>query len=98
MNEIAREPLWYNALLANCTTVARTRVVHAGGRMPLSWRLFANAYLPELLYREGTFDRSRPFAELKAMSHINERARAVREGEDFSARIREGLPMPPLRA
>lgn len=98
MNAIARQPVWYNALLANCTTVVRARVVHAGGRMPLSWRLFANAYLPELLYRQGTLDRSRSFAELKSMSRVNDRARAVREGEDFSARIREGLPMPPLRA
>jgi uncharacterized protein DUF4105 len=97
MNAIARQPLWYNALVANCTTVMRERVIHAGGRVPLSWRLFANAYLPELLYRQGSLDRSRPFAELKAMSHINARARAVGEGEDFSARIREGLPMPPLR-
>jgi hypothetical protein len=98
MNEIARKPLWYNALLANCTTVARARVVRAGGRMPFSWRLFANAYLPQLLYRDGTLDRTYPFAELKAMSRINDRAHAVREGEDFSTRIREGLPMPPLRA
>jgi len=97
INAIARRPRWYNALTANCTTVARERVVQAGGKLPLSWRIFANAYLPQLLYRQGTFDRSRPFAELKAISHINERARAVREGEDFSARIREGLPMPPLR-
>ena len=97
MNLIARQPLWYNALLANCTTVIRDRVIHAGGKLRLSWRLFANAYLPELLYREGTIDTSRPFAELKALSHINARARAVRPGEDFSAKIREGLPLPPLR-
>jgi hypothetical protein len=96
MNAISRQPLWYNALLANCTTVMRERVIHAGGRVPFSWRLFANAYLPELLYRRGSFDTSRPFAELKAMSHINDRARATGEAEDFSAAIRSGLPMPRL--
>jgi len=96
MNEIAREPIWYNALFANCTTVVRDRVMHAGGKLPLSWRFFANAYLPELLQRRGTIDASRPFEELKAMSYINPRARAVRAGEDYSAIIREGLPMPPL--
>jgi hypothetical protein len=97
MNAISRKPLWYNALTANCTTVVRQRVLDAGGRLPLSWRYFANAYLPELLYRRGLLDQGRPFAELKAMSHINARALAVGEGEDFSARVREGLPMPPLR-
>jgi len=94
MNAIARRPQWYNALLANCTTIIRQRVIHAGGRLPLSWRLFANAYLPGLLYERGSIDTSRPFAELKAMSRINDRAKAARADEDFSAAIRKGLPMP----
>ena len=92
VNAIAREPLWYNAAAANCVSVVRQRVIHAGGRVPFSWRLFANAYLPDLLYMRGELDTSRPFAELKAMSHINERARRIGQGEDFSAKIREGLP------
>ncbi len=96
INEIALRPIWYNALVANCTTTIRERVIDAGGKLPLSWRLLANAYLPELLYRQGLLDTSRPFTELKAMSHINARARALGEAEDFSVRIREGLPMPRL--
>jgi hypothetical protein len=94
MNELARAPRWYNALTTNCTTAIRQRVMHAGGRVPLSWKLFANGYLPDLLYERGSLDTSRPFAELKAMSRISERARALGDSEDFSARIREGLPMP----
>ena len=97
INAIAREPLWYNALTANCTTVVRARVIRAGGKLPFSWRYLANAYLPPLLSRRGTIDSSRPFEELKAMSFINPRARAVRPGEDYSAIIRQGLPMPPLQ-
>src|SRR4051812_25381906 len=77
MNAIARQPLWYNALAANCTTIIRQRVVHAGGRLPLSWRIFANAYLPEYLHRRGTIDDSLPFAQLKRLSHINARALAA---------------------
>jgi uncharacterized protein YeaO (DUF488 family) len=96
MNAIAHQPIWYNALAANCTTVIRQRVVRAGGRLPLSWQYYANAYLPQLLYRRGMIDTSRPFEELKAMSHINDRALSTAEGDDFSKRIREGLPMPPL--
>ena len=96
MNALAREPRWYNALLTNCTTAMRQRVIHAGGKVPLSWKLLANAYLPELLYERGSFDTSRPFAELKAMSRINDRARAAGAAEDFSARIRAGLPLPRL--
>jgi hypothetical protein len=96
MNALAREPRWYNALLTNCTTAIRQRVIHSGGTMPLSWRLLANGYLPRLLYERGTLDSSRPFAELRAMSRINDRAHAAGAAEDFSARIRTGLPMPPL--
>ena len=96
MNALSREPRWYNALLTNCTTAIRQRVIHAGGRMPLSWKLLANAYLPELLYERGSLDASRSFAELKAMSRINDRALAAGGAEDFSERIRAGLPMPPL--
>jgi hypothetical protein len=97
MNAVSRQPLWYNALVANCTTMIRERVIHSGGRVPFSWRLFANAYLPELLYRRGTIDTRLPFAELKAMSRINDRALSAGEG-DFSAAIRSGLPMPRLKS
>jgi len=92
MNALDREPGWYNALTTNCTTTIRQRVMHAGGNMPLSWKLLANGHLPELLYERGTLDTSLPFAELKTRSHINERARATRDGDDFSAAIRAGLP------
>jgi hypothetical protein len=96
MNELAAEPGWYNALTTNCTTTIRQRVLHAGGELSFSWKLLANGYLPELLYERGALDASLPFAELRAASRINERALAVRPGEDFSAKIREGLPLPPL--
>ncbi len=96
MTEVAARPIWYNALVANCTTIIRQRVVRAGGRAAFSWQLFANAYLPERLYRSGAFDTRLPFAELKALSHINARALTVGEGENFSAQIRAGLPMRPL--
>ena len=96
MNAVAREPAWYNALTTNCTTTIRQRVMHAGGNLPLSWKLLANGYLPELLYANGALDTRLPFPELKALSHINARARAASDADDFSAAIRVDLPMPPL--
>jgi hypothetical protein len=94
MNEISRKPLWYNALLANCTTILRQRVIRAGGQVPFSWRIFANGYLPELLYRQGRLDTMLPFSELKAKSFITEKALALPEGGDYSEGIRAGLPVP----
>jgi hypothetical protein len=97
MNELARKPDWYNALSTNCTTTIRQRVIHAGGQMPLSWKLLANGYLPELLYQRDRLDRSLPFPELKQASNIDERARAAPDDGSFAAAIRAGLPMPSLR-
>jgi hypothetical protein len=93
MNELAAQPAWYNALTTNCTTTIRQRVMHAGGNLPLSWKLLANGYLPELLYQRGVLDDELPFAELRQMSHIDDRARAAPAGADFAAAIRVGLPM-----
>jgi hypothetical protein len=42
----------------------------------------------------GRLDTNLPFAELKQQSRINDRARAADKAENFSQRIREGLPMP----
>ena len=91
-DELADKPKWYNALTQNCTTSIRNRVIHAGGGLPLDWRLLLNGRLDELLYERGSIDRSMPFEELKRRSEITERAIAAGESPDFSARIREGLP------
>jgi hypothetical protein len=48
--------------------------------------------VPELLYEHGRLDTSLPFAELRRRSLINARAVAAGEAEDFSRRIRQGLP------
>ena len=92
INAIAEHPAWYNAFTGNCTTSIRNRVLAAGGKIPLDWRLFANGHLPELLYERGSLDRSLPFAELVAKSEVTERVKAAGMAEDFSQRIREGLP------
>ena len=92
INAIAEHPEWYNAFTGNCTTSIRNRVLAAGGKIPLDWRLFANGHLPELLYERGSLDRSLPFAELVAKSEVTERVKAAGMAEDFSQRIREGLP------
>jgi hypothetical protein len=88
MNALAAKPHWYNALAGNCTTVIRQRVIHAGGRVPMSWKVFANGYLDELLYDEGMIETTLPFAELERASRINERALATAGDGDFSRGIR----------
>lgn len=91
VNELHQSPRWYNAISNNCTTAVRQQR-DASARMPWDWRMLVNGLGDELLYEQGAIDTSLPFAELKQRSRINDKARAVGPNEDFSAKIREGLP------
>ncbi len=59
---------------------------------PSSWKMLLSGYFPELVYERGKLDQSLPFDALRRRSHINERARAAGDADDFSHRIRDGLP------
>lgn len=95
MNQLAAQPVFYDAATQNCTTTIRMHTTHVGAARPWDWRLLVNGYLDEMLYENGVIDTTLPFAELKARSAISERARAANDALDFSTRIREGLPQPP---
>lgn len=92
VNQLAMQPRWYHAITHNCTTTIRRHAQHVAPRNPFSWKLLVNGYLDELGYARGTIDTSLPFDELRRRSDITERARAVGDAPDFSARIRDGLP------
>jgi hypothetical protein len=95
MNHLVETPEFYNALLDNCTTSIRRHVIHVLPDPPrLDWRLFANGYGDQMLYERGNIDTRMPFAELRAKSHINARAKALDQDPEFSLGIREGLPDP----
>ena len=91
VNELHQTPRWYNAVTDNCTTAIRQQRA-ASDRGPWDWRMLVNGFGDEFLYQRGGLDASLSFAELKARSHINERARAADDAADFSERIRAGLP------
>ena len=91
INELRGRAEWYNAITANCFTSIRFQ--HAAAeRVPWDWRLLANGKADELLFERGLLDCTLPFVELKRRSCVNSRARAVGEPDDFSMRIRAGLP------
>jgi hypothetical protein len=54
--------------------------------------MLLSGHFAELIYDYGAMDQTLPFAELRARSLINERARAADGAADFSRRIRAGLP------
>jgi hypothetical protein len=92
INDLHRNPRWYNAVTSNCTTSIRTQRA-AQLRTPWDWRIFINGKADEMLYQHHAIATGGlPFSELKQRSLINERARAADKDPDFSRLIREGLP------
>lgn len=91
VNELHATPRWYNAITNNCTTAIRHQRA-ANERAPWDWRMLVNGLGDQLLYERKGIDTSLPFAELKRLSHINEKAKAADKDPDFSAKIRVGIP------
>jgi hypothetical protein len=92
MNRLAEHPRWYNALTHNCTTAIRQHVRQVSAGNPWNWRILANGRIDELGYLQGSIDTSLPFEELRRRSQIVEEAKAAGSSQDFSRRIRAGLP------
>jgi hypothetical protein len=98
INQLKERPEFYNTLTTNCTTDVWALTRALSGKVPLDWRVLLSGYFPEYAYDLGSLDTSLPFAELKTISLINDQAHTADQDPGFSARIREGLPRPPMRA
>ena len=95
IDSLVEKPEFYNAGTDNCTTTIRMHAQQIGAKMPWDYRILMNGYVDELLYERGIIDTSRPFAEVKASSLIDARARAADHDPTFSRRIRDGIVVPP---
>ena len=94
INELKDHPAFYNTGTTNCTTNVYRHTKVNPGRHRFSWKILLSGYAAEYVYGNGMLDDSVPFAELKRLSHINPVAQAADTAEDFSLRIRAGLPRP----
>ncbi len=92
VNRLNERPQWYNAATENCTTSIRGHTKPYVQDSHFDWRILINGRIDEMAYERKTLDQSLPFAELKARSLINEKAKAADQDPAFSKRIREGLP------
>jgi hypothetical protein len=91
-DELHERAQWYNELTSNCITNIRIHIKHIGSARPWDWQLLVNGTIAERAYELRAIDTSLPFAELRRLSYIDERARAADRDPAFSSRIREGLP------
>jgi hypothetical protein len=93
-NALATTPQFYNSIMTNCTTTIVKMMRAVGDVVPLDWRLIINGYLPDYAYGRGALDTRLPLTELRALAHVDKRARAAGLVPDFSRLIRAGVPSP----
>ena len=92
INDLADDAEWYD-LLSNSCTVNIIRYANKAGREGrFNIRHLLNGLIDQYIYAAGVVDTSLPFDELRRRSRITAAAQAAAGAEDFSARIREGLP------
>ncbi len=94
VNELAQRPAWYNTLTENCTTGVLLHTKAYSQRARYNWKILLSGYTAEYAYEMGGLDTNVPFAELRERGHVNERAQAAGESDDFSRVIRQGMPLP----
>jgi uncharacterized protein DUF4105 len=93
MEEIRRQPQWYNALTDNCTSSVTSFLAESqvGGLSRWDWRNVFNGKGDEMLYQLGDLETGGlPFDALAKQAVINETAKQIGDAPDFSQRIRQG--------
>ncbi|TGW05238.1 DUF4105 domain-containing protein, partial [Mesorhizobium sp. M2D.F.Ca.ET.145.01.1.1] len=93
-NALSAAPKFYNSITTNCTTTIVKMMRAVGDVVPLGWRLIVNGYLPDYAYARGALDTRMPLSDLRALAHIDDRARKSGLSPDFSRLIRIGVPSP----
>ena len=92
VNELNRQPEWYNAVTNNCTTniaVAAAEAQHKEVRY--DWRILLNGKMDEMMYENSSLvTGGLTLPALKAQAHINAAARAADDSPEWSRLIREG--------
>lgn len=93
-NRLQETPEFYHTLANNCTTNIVDHVNRmVPGRIPPSIRLVLPGYADELALALGLIRGDGETVEsVRARYRVNDRARLVQAGGDFSATIRQGMP------
>jgi Domain of unknown function (DUF4105) len=92
MNELARQPRFYNTITVNCTTLVYHMMQRIVGGLPFSYRLLLTGYLPQYVYAVGGLDTRYSLAQLRQLGRITERAKQADASPLFSQDIRRGIP------
>lgn len=98
INLLADQPEFYHLLSNNCTVNIDRHAHKEGRRGGFDFRLLVNGLVDAYAYARGALDISMPIDQLRERSLITEPALAGGLDDDFSRRIRQNLPPPPIPA
>jgi hypothetical protein len=89
VNQIAREPEFYDTLTNNCTTNIVRHINRVNpNRVFADLRVLLPGYSDSLAYDEGLIERHGTFLETRQRAYINALAQRYAGHEDFSQKIR----------
>jgi hypothetical protein len=89
VNQLAKEPEFYDTLLNNCTTNIVQHINRIKpDRIVADVRVLLPGYSDGLAYDEGLIERRGTFLETKQQAYINPKAQRYAGREDFSQMIR----------
>jgi hypothetical protein len=89
INELARQPEFYDTLWNNCTTnIVRHVNELRPGAVPSDARVLLPGFADQLAYDLGLLRTDLPFAQAKRSAHVNRLADRFLDAPDFSQRIR----------
>jgi hypothetical protein len=93
VNELSKNPLWYNTLTNNCTTTIFDIARMLNTNAHYDWRVLLPGYFPQYAYAYGALDKSLSFNSLEARSHISELAKRADTSSSisFSRDIRSNI-------
>ncbi len=92
INSLQINPEFYNTITTNCTTQVLLHARSSYDKPTYSWKILLSGYTPEYLYERGSLNSRYSLEELMKDGLINKRAQEADEADDFSVKIREGVP------
>jgi hypothetical protein len=94
MNALRQQPSFYNTLTTNCTTQILQLVHSYSNRVRYSWKILLSGYIPEVLFEHQALAPGYSLEEIMKVSRINDRSLPHLDSEEYSRRVREGIPKP----
>lgn len=90
--QLRESPRFYNTLTSNCTTIVFELARRLSPSLPLDYRLLLSGYFADYVFDHGVLTTGYAFAQLRQAGRITERALRGDTQEDYSTRIRRGVP------